>query len=50
MRAREEKGRVLGFSKSTSVGKVAVMRAARAPRGVKPLSTVDHDELQFKIS
>ena len=50
MRAREEKGRELDFSKSTSVGEVAVIRAARAPRGVEPLCTVSHDELWFKIS
>ena len=33
-----------------SVGEVVVMRAARATRGIEPLRTVSHDELQFKIS
>ena len=50
MRAREEKGRELGFSKSMSVGEVAVIREVRAPRGVEPLCMVIHDELRFEIS
>jgi hypothetical protein len=32
----------LGFSNTTSMGEVAVMRAARAPRGIEPLSTIGH--------
>ena len=47
MRTREEKGRALDFSKSTSMGEVAVMQAAH---GVEPLRKVSHDKLQFKIS